>query len=420
VIALSAMLAMAPIAKVIAQQAAATGFPKEKLEQLVAPIALYPDALLAQVLMAATYPLEVVQAQRWLQANPKVAGKNLEDTMQKQSWDESVKSLTAFPTVLQMMSDQLEWTQQLGDAFLAQQEDLMAAVQALRRRADDSGKLKTTKEQTVTKTTSGSQTYIAIEPANPSVVYVPAYDPGVVYGTWPYPDYPPYSYYPPGYVAGSAFWFASGVAVGAALWGRCNWGRNRIDIDVNRYNQFNRTNISSSNWEHKPQHRKGVPYGDRRVSEQYRKAASDVASREQYRGRAEEARKELAKPETKQAAREAAPRPNQPNREGRPGTPGKSPAAGEKGKAAQQPGKGAASKGPAGKAQQPRPQQPKAQQPRVSQPARQPSRPPAATRQPTAFQGVGSGPQVRRDSARGQASRHAAPRARGGGGGRRR
>jgi hypothetical protein len=355
-----------------------------------------------------------------VQANPKVAGKGLEDAMQKQAWDESVKSLTAFPTVVQMMSDQLEWTQQLGDAFLAQQEDLMAAVQALRRRADDSGKLATTKEQRVTKSTSGSQTYIAIEPANPSVVYVPAYDPAIVYGTWPYPDYPPYSYYPPGYVAGSAFWFAGAVAVGAALWGRCNWGRNRVDIDVNRYNQFNRANISNPSWEHKPQHRKGVPYGDRRVLDQYRKAAPDVASREQYRGRAEEARKDLAKPETRQAAREAAPRPDQPKREGRPDTPGKSPAAGQKAKAAQQPGKGPASKGPAGKAQQPRPQQPKAQQPKVSQAARQPSRPPAATRQPAAFQGVGSGPQVRRDSARGHASRQAAPRARGGGGGRRR
>ena len=277
IVLMSALCVTAPIAAVMAQQAEPQSFSKEKLEQLVAPIALYPDALLAQVLMASTYPLEVVQAQRWVESNPKVTGKAIEDAMQKQPWDASVKSLTAFPTVLVMMSEKLDWTQQLGDAFLAQHQDVMAAIQALRQRAENSGNLKTTKEQKVTKSGSGPETYIVIEPSNPSVVYVPAYEPATVYGPWPYPAYPPYAYYPPGYVAGSAFWFAGGVAVGAALWGNCNWGRNQVDINVNKFNEFNRTNISNSSWQHNVEHRKGVPYSDRRVSDQYRKASPNVA-----------------------------------------------------------------------------------------------------------------------------------------------
>ena len=126
---LSALLVLAPTTTAVTQQAQSQSISREKLEQLAAPIALDPDALLAQVLMASTYPLEVVQAQRWVQGNPKVTGKALEDAMPKQPWDESVKSLTTFPTVLQMMSEKLDWTQQLGDAFLAQHHDLMAAIQ---------------------------------------------------------------------------------------------------------------------------------------------------------------------------------------------------------------------------------------------------------------------------------------------------
>jgi uncharacterized protein DUF3300 len=418
IVLLATLCVMAPIAAVVGQQAAPQSIPKEKLEQLVAPIALYPDSLLAQVLMASTYPLEVVQAQRWVQSNPKVTGKALEDAMQKQSWDASVKSLTPFPTVLDMMSEKLDWTQQLGDAFLAQHQDIMAAIQSLRQRAESSGSLKTTKEQKVVKNESGAQTYIVIEPTDPSVVYVPAYDPAIAYGTWPYPSYPPYSYYPRGYVAGSALWFASSVAVGAALWGKCNWRRNQVDIDVNRFNQFNRTNISNSNWQHNVEHRKGVPYGDRRVSDQYRKAAPNVASREEYRGRAEDARKELAKPSTQQAARDAASRQSdRPKGEGRP-APDKSSAPGQKAAKQQpshQPSKGQpANRQSAAKAQQPAKKQ---------QASRQVDRPQqVASRQPSGFQGVGSGGQVRQQSARGQASRHASPGggARAGGGGRRR
>ena len=246
--------------------------------------------------MASTYPLEVVQAARWAKANPNVKGKALEDTMQKQPWDASVKSLTAFPTVLDMMNDKLDWTQQLGDAFLAQQQDVLAAVQALRERADKAGNLKTTKQQKVTKGSSGAQSYIAIEPQDPSVVYVPAYDPNEVYGTWPYASYPPYYWYPPGYVAGPGVWWGAGIIAGGILWGIANWGRNEINIDVNRYNRFNRTNITNGRWEHNVAHRKGVPYANRRLNDQFRRPyqGNFAASREQFRGRAEAGRAALA------------------------------------------------------------------------------------------------------------------------------
>ncbi|WP_414462908.1 DUF3300 domain-containing protein [Hyphomicrobium sp. DY-1] len=269
---------------------------KEQLEQLVAPIALYPDPLLTQVLMASTYPLEVVEAARWSQANPKLKGKALENAMQKRSWDASVKSLTAFPSVLAMMNEKLDWTQQLGNAFLAQQQDVLSAVQSLRQRADDAGKLKSTKQQTVARDTSGSQNYITIEPTEPDLVYVPAYDPNVVYGTWPYPDYPPYYWYPPGYIAGPGIWWGSGILAGAVLWGIANWPRSELWINTNRYNRWNRTNITNGRWQHNVVHRRGVPYANRRLNDQFRRPyqGNFSASREQFRGRADAGRAALA------------------------------------------------------------------------------------------------------------------------------
>ncbi|MDA7949290.1 MAG: DUF3300 domain-containing protein, partial [Hyphomicrobiaceae bacterium] len=281
---------------------AAKVLPKEELEQLVAPIALHPDALVSQILMASTYPLEVVEAQRWVKANPGVTGDALESAMQKEPWDPSVKSLTAFPEVLEMMSDEISWTQQLGDAFLAQQEDVLAAIQDLRAKADAAGNLKTTKEQkvekqTVTTDSGKKETIIVVEPANPEVIYVPSYDPTVVYGTWAYPNYPPYYWYPPGYVAGRVFWFATGVAVGSALWGRCDWRRGDVNINVNRYNSFNRTNITNNKWIHNSVHRKGVPYRDRNVANRYGKGRNDgrAQARDKFRGRADAGRRGLAK-----------------------------------------------------------------------------------------------------------------------------
>ncbi|HWO17114.1 MAG TPA: DUF3300 domain-containing protein, partial [Solirubrobacterales bacterium] len=184
---------------------ASAPFKQEEIEQLVAPVALYPDALLAQVLMASTYPLEVVLAARWTQANPKVSGAALENAMQSQTWDPSVKSLTAVPQVLEMMEQRVDWTQKLGDAFLGQEAEVMKAVQRLRAKASAAGNLKSGKEQVVTTKTEGGETTIVIEPAT-EVVYVPTYDPSYVYGYWPNPAYPPYYWYPPGYYyPGGAF-----------------------------------------------------------------------------------------------------------------------------------------------------------------------------------------------------------------------
>jgi uncharacterized membrane protein YgcG len=263
-------------------------FSQAELDQLAAPIALYPDALLAQVLIASTYPIEVVNADRWIAANPGLKGTALENALQSQSWDPAVKSLTVFPQVLQMMSQKLDWTQKLGDAFLAQPKDVMATVQALRAKALAEGTLKDSKEQKVIVVTENNVTIIKIEPADPEVVYVPTYDPSIVYGAWAYPAYPPYYWYPPGYhYPGGAF--LAGIIVGWALWGDCNWGNGGVYVDHRKYNNFNRTNISGdNNWRHNVNHRGGVPYRDQRVAQQYgRGPAGDATSREAFRGRAD-------------------------------------------------------------------------------------------------------------------------------------
>jgi Protein of unknown function (DUF3300) len=272
---------------------------QEQLEQVLAPIALYTDALLAQILMASTYPLEIVEAARWRKSNAGLKDKALEDALQKQPWDPSVKSLAVFPQVLDMMNEKLSWTQQLGNAFLADQARVLAAVQKLRKLAHEQGNLKSSKEQNVVVAQENAQTVIKIEPANPEVVYVPTYNPTVAYGTWPYPAYPPYYYYPPGYVPGAAFWtFTAGVVVGAALWGNCNWGGGDVNINANKYNNFNRTNVGSGNnkWNHNADHRRGVSYGDNKVADKYNRGGAstrDVQSRDQFRGRAEQGRSDL-------------------------------------------------------------------------------------------------------------------------------
>ena len=168
-------------------------FRQEELDQMLAPIALYPDALLAQIFMASTYPLEIIQADRWLQQHEKLQGDALTAALNKQPWDPSVKSLINFPQVLTMMSEQLDWMTNLGDAFIAQQQDVMATVQTLRAKAQAAGNLATTTEQQVIV----EQKVIRIESASPQVIYVPTYNPTVVYGTWWYPAYPPPIYYPP-------------------------------------------------------------------------------------------------------------------------------------------------------------------------------------------------------------------------------
>ena len=166
---------------------------KEELAQLLAPIALYPDELISQILTASTYPLEIVQADRWVKSHKQSAGDVLAKQLEKEKWDPSVKSLVNFPEVLAKMSEKLELTTKIGDAFLAQQKEVMGTIQELRQKAYEAGNLKTTKEQKVVV----EKETIIIKPADPQVVYVPSYSPTVVYGTWAYPAYPPYAYYPP-------------------------------------------------------------------------------------------------------------------------------------------------------------------------------------------------------------------------------
>lgn len=213
----------------------ANPFKPEEIEALVAQIALYPDSLVAQVLMGSTYPLEIVQAERWVEQNKALKGDGLTTALEKQSWDPSVKSLVQFPQVLTMMSKQLDWTTKLGDAFIADQKAVMNAVQKLRAKAKAEGTLKDSAEQKVivekappdvVVVESAPAQVIKIEPTNPEVIYVPTYNPTVVYGAWPYPYYPPPApYYPPGYVASNMISFGVGMAVGAAwgyAWGGCN------------------------------------------------------------------------------------------------------------------------------------------------------------------------------------------------------
>jgi Protein of unknown function (DUF3300)/Chaperone of endosialidase len=285
-------------ATVCAQDQAASTPPQQQLlnpaqlDQLVAPIALYPDPLLAQVLMASTYPLEVVQADRFAKTNKKLKGDKLKQALDQQNWDASVKELVSTPTVLATMNDQLEWTQKLGDAVLAQQADVMDAIQRLRVKAQANGKLETTKQQTVTVTQGADQQQvISIEPASPEVVYVPYYDPGVVYGEWSYPEYPPYYYPPPaGYIVGGAI--ATGLAWGAAyaigreIWDDIDWNRGDINIDVDRNIDIDRNvNVDRKSWQHDSSHRRGVKYNNDAVRNKFAKANTLPADRKLDRGR---------------------------------------------------------------------------------------------------------------------------------------
>ena len=254
-----------------------------ELDSLVAPIALYSDSLLAQTLAASTYPLEVIQLQQWMDQNKNLTGKALADAVSKQPWDPSVQGLVAFPDVVQRMAGNIQWTTDLGNAFLAQESDVMDAVQRMRGKAEGKGTLKTSSQQTVqTKPVQSGKQVITIEDANPEVVYVPSYDPTVVYGP-PAPEYPYYPYTYPGYVPGTALMWGAGVALGAAAWGawgghwgNCDW--NGGDVNINNNNNFNRNYNKNVNrgqagqgnkWQHNPQHRGNAPYGDRGTANKF-------------------------------------------------------------------------------------------------------------------------------------------------------
>jgi len=270
----------------------------DQLDTLVAPVALYPDALLSQVLVAATYPLEVAEAPQWLQQNRNLQGQQLMAAARQQNWDPSIQALVAFPDVINLLSSNIRWTTDLGNAFLAQQADVMNAVQRMRAQAKVAGKLNSNAQETVTTETQGDRTAIEIQPANPQVVYVPIYDPTVVYGPWWYPAYPPYYWYPPGYVVGApGLSFGLGVAVGAALWGGFDWGHHSVHINVTNFNTFNRTTIPNPTWRHDADHRRGVPYYDPGVRQRFGQGPRPgVDAREAFRGRAQEAPQPLAPP----------------------------------------------------------------------------------------------------------------------------
>ena len=277
-----------PSAEAPAPGVQAIKIPPEQLDSLVAPIALYPDPLLAQALAASTYPLEIIQLQQWLAKNQNLKDKELADAVAKQPWDASVQALAALPDVVKRLGDDIQWTTDLGNAFLAQQSDVMDAVQRMRKKAQDKGTLKTTEQQKVETKVVENKSVIVVEQANPQVVYVPSYDPVVVYGPAYYP-YPPI-YYPSWgyYAAGMAVSFGVGVMMGAFWsggwgWG-CGWGGNN-NVYINHNNNFNRnTNIDRgnrpsnqparggngrSNWAHSPEHRGGAPYRDRATADRF-------------------------------------------------------------------------------------------------------------------------------------------------------
>ena len=256
----------------------------EQLDNLVAPIALYPDPLISQILVASTYPLELVQAYQWLQQNPNLNGPDLTQAAQQQNWDPSVQALAIFPDLIKRLNQDITWTQNLGNAFLAQQGDVMDAVQRMRQQAQQAGKLASTTQQQVITTNDGGRPVIEIEPANPQVIYVPEYDPAWIWGPPVYYPYPRW-YYPPRPAGGIFFGFGGGISIGAYFgggwggwggWGwRPGWGSRTVIVNnnfIHRYN-FNTTHVTnlngSSAWSHDSLHRQGVPYSNRTLSNQY-------------------------------------------------------------------------------------------------------------------------------------------------------
>jgi len=282
--------------------------PPDQLDSLVAPIALYPDPLLAQTLAASTYPLEIIQLQQWLLKNPGLKDQALADAVAKESWDPSIQALAGLPEVVKRLADDIQWTTDLGNAFLAQQSEVMDAVQRMRKKAQDKGNFKSTEQQKVETKVIENKSVIVVEQANPQVVYVPSYNPVVVYGAPVYP-YPPI-YYPPWgyYAAGMAISFGVGVMMGAFWSGGwcCGAGWCNNNITINNNNNFNRnSNIGGnrpsqlpsgggnrnntgggnrpsqqpargggdrggdSTWKHNPQHRGGTPYKDRATADRF-------------------------------------------------------------------------------------------------------------------------------------------------------
>jgi hypothetical protein len=278
------VLLMAQQADATASKAGApTAMPGDQLESLVAPIALYPDPLLAQVLVASTYPLEIVQLQQWLAKHMDLKDKALAEAVQKEKWDPSIQGLAALPDLAKQLAENIKWTSELGDAFLAQESDVMDAVQRMRAKAKNGGKLQSNEQMKVETKVVESKNVIVIEQSKPDVIYVPSYDPVVVWGAAPVYAYPPVVYPAGYYAAGLAISFGVGMAMGA-MWGGgwgygAGWGGNNT-ININNNNNFNRNNINNigsgnrggagnGKWQHNPQHRGGAPYGDRGTANKF-------------------------------------------------------------------------------------------------------------------------------------------------------
>jgi len=283
-----------PEAASTAQAPAQTvNFTADQINSLVAPIALYPDELVSQILVASTYPLEVVQAYQWMQQHTDLKGQDLTKAAQQQSWDPSVQALVAFPDLLKRLNQDVSWLTNLGNAFLANQSNVMDSIQKMRVRAEDAGKLTSTDQQKVTQTTENGQKVVVIEPANPNVVYVPDYDPVWIWGPSPvwYPY--PFWYYPPLPVHGWCWWgpeiVVGSIFIGWGGWGGWGWhphwyGRTVVVNDVFfRSNHFNTIQVNRVGgravWVHEPMHRLGVSYPNRALSGQFRPLARPAAAR---------------------------------------------------------------------------------------------------------------------------------------------
>jgi hypothetical protein len=252
----------------------------DQLDALVAPIALYPDPLLSQSLMASTYPLEIIQAQQWVAKNKNLKGDELEKAVKAQDWEPAVQATALMPDLLKRLAEDITWTTNLGNAFLAQQQDVMDSVQRLRAKAKEAGKLESNDKMKVETKVVEQKTVVVIEPASPQVVYVPAYNPTVVWGP-PVYAYPPVYYPPPPPPGAMLFTFSMGMMMGAAMHGGyccgCGWGHSNTVV-INNNNTFvNNRNVqnnvrntsATSNWNHNPQHRGGAPYGDRATAAKY-------------------------------------------------------------------------------------------------------------------------------------------------------
>lgn len=358
-------------------------FKPEELDQMLAPIALYPDGLLSQILMASTYPLEIVEAARWSKANPTLKGDAAVQAVKDKDWDTSVKSLVAFPDVIANLSEHLDWTQKMGDAMIGQEADVADSIQRLRAKAAAAGNLQSTTQQTVTTQGSGDSIQYVIQPTNPEVIYVPSYNPSWAYGTWPYPAYPP-TYYPYGGALARGLMWGVGIAAAGAIFGGWYWGgrgNSYANVNVNRAvnidNNFNRNNINTDGrWRHQVDHRKGVAYRDNATRERFNQGARpDAGQRDEFRGRLAE----------------------HPS-------PGNRPQIGNRPDAGNRPGAG-------GGGMQQRPNA-----------AQRPNFAGGGAQRPNAISGVNRGPQVNHQAQRGQqqvnrAQSHPQPQRGGGGGG---